>query len=262
MLSAFTLAFLFTPYFEQDSMFALVVLGGVAIGSLIIDIDGSDSAVMHSHIKGIRGNVGALINGLIAPILPIFGYITKYTIYKPSLWILSKTILIKYNKEEIEHHRGFSHSIIGVLSFAFVTGAYLLIICLLLDILNWLYFMSFILAYIFGAFMHMLEDSCTKSGIQWNSPFSKKLLKGEITTNAEPINTMKPNLFSGFLGFSIIALYFLIELKYLVLSWYFLIPLMIIYLIISWIIFLKYVAKITVLQEGKIVNYPETISKF
>ncbi len=175
MLSAFTLAFLFTPYFEQDSMFALVVLGGVAIGSLIIDIDGSDSAVMHSHIKGIRGNVGALINGLIAPILPIFGYITKYTIYKPSLWILSKTILIKYNKEEIEHHRGFSHSIIGVLSFAFVTGAYLLIICLLLDILNWLYFMSFILAYIFGAFMHMLEDSCTKSGIQWNSPFSKKL---------------------------------------------------------------------------------------
>jgi membrane-bound metal-dependent hydrolase YbcI (DUF457 family) len=250
------LALLFVPYFQDNPELTLVILIGVAVGSLVPDADSPDAAIFHERVH-VKGKLGTIINGLISPLFPIFGTVTKYAIYKPAVLIFGNTILKKYNIGE--RHRGFLHSFIGIGTATLLTAVYLLIVLLLLKLLNGVYFISFILSYIFGALMHLLEDSATVTGIQFNYPFSNLILKGEVVTR--PGEAAKPDQFTMFLGISIVALFFALELKYIPLIKVLITIATIIYLILSWTVFLLFVAKVK-LVRGELKSYSNVQSLF
>lgn len=178
----------------NETLFFLTVFG-VSVGSLIPDIDAGDAAIFHFNVRGLKGDTGRLLNDFVAPVLPVFGYVTKYLIYRPVLFIYDKVIFQNYSFSD--QHRAFTHSLLGVFTLTAVTGLLIASLLYLLDYLN-LYFLSvFLMAYASGCFLHMLQDSCTRTGIAWNSPFSSKKLKGEIYTGKD---FLKVHIFSLLLG--------------------------------------------------------------
>ncbi|MFB6115765.1 MAG: hypothetical protein ABEK04_05795, partial [Candidatus Nanohalobium sp.] len=85
MLSVATVSVVLAPYLESAEGFVIVMLLGTGIGSLIPDVDAQDAAVFHNDIRGLNGDVGDTVNNFIGPLLPAFGYTTKYAIYKPAV---------------------------------------------------------------------------------------------------------------------------------------------------------------------------------
>lgn len=175
-LTVMTYTALIIPFIQEYSIQALIGLIGVSIGSLIPDIDSVDAAVFHSNVKGL-GSPGIAFNDFIGPILPLFAYVSKYLIFKPVVHLLNFLTPYKFN----ESHRSFTHSITGVATLTLMTGL-LLYMPLNYAGLSTALLPVFLTAYCGGAFMHMLQDSCTKSGIAWNQPFNKFKIKGELIT--------------------------------------------------------------------------------
>ncbi len=95
--------------------------------------------------------------------------------------------------------------------------------------------------------MHLLEDGATVTGVQFNYPFSDLILKGELVT--KPELAAKPNTFAYFLGISIIALFFGLELKYIPYANWVITIITILFLIVCWSIFLFFVAKIKIERD-------------
>jgi inner membrane protein len=186
MLSVATGLLLIIPVAQLLDGFMALILIGVAIGSLIPDVDASDAAVFHRNVKGLNGQMGRLVNGFVGPILPLFGYTTKYMIYKPAVHLFN---LLSRKHSFSEKHRSFSHSFLGVFTLTSVTGLYLTPVLIYVPAVSMFHLLSFLSGYSFGALLHMLQDSCTRTGIAWNAPFSSKRLKGSLRTgkdNREP----------------------------------------------------------------------------
>ncbi len=175
-LTVMTYTALTAPFFLDHPINVIIGLIGVSIGSLIPDIDSVDAAVFHSNVKGL-GSPGIAFNDFIGPILPIFAYISKYIIYKPIVHLLN--FLTPYTFHE--RHRSFTHSITGVAALTLMTGL-LLYLPLNYTGLSIALLPYFLAAYCGGALMHMVQDSCTKSGIAWNQPFNKFKIKGNLVT--------------------------------------------------------------------------------
>jgi membrane-bound metal-dependent hydrolase YbcI (DUF457 family) len=58
-----------------------------------------------------------------------------------------------------------------------------------------------------GQFLHLIEDTCTVSGINWKFPFGEKILRGNIYTfdKFENKKDIRPTLYEYmFIGFSFI----------------------------------------------------------
>ncbi len=254
LLSLFTVAILFVPYFQENTELTLVILIGVAIGSLMPDADSPDAAIFHEKVH-IKGNLGKIINGLFAPLFSLFGRTTKYAIYKPAVFIFGKTFLKKYNIGE--KHRGFLHSFIGIGISTIFTAIYLSIILLAIGFFNIWYFLSFMVAYSFGALMHLIEDSSTVTGTQFNYPFSNLMLKGGLVTR--PDSAQKPDLFTGLLGFVVIALFFAMELGYVSYPNWLITTVSVLFLLLSWTIFLFLIAKVK-FERGELKSYPNVKS--
>lgn len=195
MLSVATVSVILVPYLQTAENFVFTMFIGAAIGSLIPDIDAPDAAVFHQDIRGLNGDFGEAVNNIVGPILPLFGYTTKFAIYKPAVIILDFFTSDDYSFEE--KHRTFSHSFLGVFTMTAVTGLYMIPILIMLELFAPLYLLAFLFAYMIGAFLHMLEDSCTVTGIAWNSPFSNTKLKGQISTGKD---IKKPRYFLYWLG--------------------------------------------------------------
>lgn len=178
ILTLATTLIIILPLVEQIGAFFILILVGVAVGSLAPDVDATDSAIFHKEVKGIKNKtVKKLINHYIAPILPFFGYPLEYGVYKPLVFVFQEVGILKGDA-----HRGFSHSILGSFSMTFLTTVYLGLLMVLLNEFSILFLLVFFCSMLFGMFMHMLEDSCTKTGIAWNSPFSDRKLKGSLST--------------------------------------------------------------------------------
>lgn len=178
ILSVATATVVMSPFFTDYYGFAIAAFLGVAIGSLIPDIDATDATVFHSGVKGLHRAPGKIFNDFIGPILPVFGYLTKYMIYKPSVFILN---LFSDNYRFEDGHRSFTHSLIGVSTMTAATG--LLLAPLFIELgLSTVYLLYFLGGYAAGAILHVFQDSCTKTGIAWNQPFSTLRLKGELKT--------------------------------------------------------------------------------
>ena len=198
MISLGTVAPFLMPFLDDAGLAVMTVFFGVAVGSLIPDSDSSDAAIFHGNVRGLNGDIGGAVNNLFAPVFPFFGYTTKYLIYKPAVVFFDRLMFQEYSFSD--KHRSFSHSILGVATMTLMTGVYLAPLLLLLEVFSFTYFTIFLSAYASGAFLHMLEDSCTKTGIKWNSPFSETRLKGELTTSSKPEHVRRPRYMVYMLG--------------------------------------------------------------
>lgn len=196
MLSVASAGVLVLPWAGESQVFTLVALGGAAIGSLVPDVDANDAAIFHEDLRGLNDGFGEAINNLIGPLLPVFGYVNKYLVYKPVVLLYDRVVLPEYDFEE--KHRTFTHSFLGVLSMTAIIGVYMVPVLVLLELLAPIFLGVFMAFYAFGMFLHMLEDSCTKTGIAWNSPFSDTKLRGQISTGKD---VARPRWFLYVLGF-------------------------------------------------------------
>lgn len=179
-LSVTTAFLVLTPFFGDHRIAAISALAGIAIGSLIPDIDAPDATVFHSKIKGLHRSPAKLFGAFISPLLPLFGYLTKYLVYVPSVFLLN-VFSGSYRFEE--GHRSFTHSLVGVAVLTAATGLLLRPVFAYLGVLEFLFF--FLAGYSAGALLHMLQDSFTRSGIAWNQPFSSLKLEGELRTGKD-----------------------------------------------------------------------------
>lgn len=186
-LSTATGVLVVLPFLPDYRIEAILAIVGISIGCLIPDVDASGTAVFHGRLEQLDGRISKDFARLLSPVLPIFGYFTRYLIYRPSVRLLDY-ISEEYNFEE--KHRGFSHSMLGITIFVFSTGLLLLPFFSYLDSTRLLVY--FLAGYASGALLHIVQDSFTRSGIAWNQPFSSFKLRGQITTGKD---SLRPQLF-------------------------------------------------------------------
>jgi len=238
-LSVLTALILLIPYMHSHTSLSAIILFGVAIGSLVPDADSSDAAIFHRKVKGGSKGYIQAINSLVAPIFPVFGYATRYLIYRPLIFILPRTLLKDYKIEE--KHRGFLHSFIGIFMATILTAIYISIILAAVHLLDLIHLIAFFIAYIFGALLHLIEDGATVSGVTFNYPFSNITMRGTIRTRLDSVR--KPNLFAEYLMGLFVVVFFITELDLVSISDWVITILSALFLIFSWIVFLFLIAK-------------------
>jgi inner membrane protein len=248
IISLSSAAVLLVPFFNTGLELIIYMLIGVVIGSLVPDADSPDAAIFHDKIRGLKGYT-KMISYYVGLVLPLFGNVTKHAIYRPSMSILSRTFLKKY--EITQQHRGFLHSFIGIGCSTILTSVYLIIVLYLISLLtsikmNYLGIALFMLAYLFGALMHILEDSCTVTGIQFNYPYSNLILKGSLITR--PQFAEIPDMFGYVLGASAIGLYIGIEAGFITFAPWMIALLALAALALAWIVFLVFFAHVQLVR--------------
>ena len=188
-LSLFTVSAILMPFFLDGTTTGLFILAmiGVGIGSLAPDADSPDAAIFHKNIRGLKGSTRKIINSWIGPFLPIFGFILKFLIYIPSVKIIQ--FLVKKDKISLQYkvtetHRGILHSASGLIISSIALLVYSSVLMLIFpQLLSTKAVLVFNIAFGIGFFLHLIEDSCTVSGVNFSFPMSKIwLFKGEIRT--------------------------------------------------------------------------------
>jgi inner membrane protein len=171
-----------------DPSLTAAILFGIFVGSLAPDADAVDAAIFNGRIDGMKGKRGQILNAF-AVVLPAFGYTIRYLIYYP-LSLVFEVILRKNYRHQ---HRGLLHSLIGVLLTTCILLAYL---AALFTWLGWTLsgLPAFGAAFFAGCVLHLLEDTCTPSGIAWLFPFSRRRLAGRLNTNGR--FELRPALFA------------------------------------------------------------------
>jgi len=200
LISFFSGLLLIIPFIPLYSpVMFLTIIGGLAIGSLSPDADAKDAAIFHNRIN-IRGTLGDLLRPL-GFIMPVFGYIIRYMIYCPVSLILW-AILRKKGKPR---HRGLLHSIPGMLLTVVLIGFYLRVFFVSLGMDISYLILPFLSAFTAGFLMHLLEDSCTPSGVAWLFPFFNNRVYGDIRVDRR--REYRPAVMTFTLGIAIIALF-------------------------------------------------------
>ena len=160
---------------------------GVFVGSLAPDADAADSAIMHG-LAGGKGTVRTARRHTVI-ILPFFGYLIRYLIYYP----ISALVFIVSLGRIKPKHRGLLHSLFGTTVAAAILTIYLRLISDLLlalflaaDVTAAIdsFLMVFCAGLLFGAIMHLIEDSCTHEGVYWLFPFGNVKLSGTLTPSS------------------------------------------------------------------------------
>ena len=187
-LSLATAGVWISPQLGEASTPTFLLLGGVALGSLIPDVDAKEAAIFNNQRTPLHPTLDYFFRISVGWLLPLFGYLTKYLVFKPSL-IFFRTILpcVRINGS----HRGFAHSLLGILSFTACMALYLWLLVRLLEVSSPTALAPFLGGYLAGAFLHLVQDSCTPQGIAWGHPFTKVKLRGEIEVTK---STLRPAL--------------------------------------------------------------------
>jgi membrane-bound metal-dependent hydrolase YbcI (DUF457 family) len=206
LLSVATVSLILAPLFTLYPNAVLVALVGASIGSLIPDADSPDAAIFHTEVRGLRGSIGKVLNSF-GVLYPIFGYITKYLIYKPAVKFYDTVVFDE--KTVVERHRGFLHSFLGLGTATVLTGVYLLPILYAVELFSVMLIGVFLLAYLVGSLLHLLEDSCTRSGIQWGYPLRQWRVRGRLKTTPRLEDVIYQRVFILVLGGSVVVLFFL-----------------------------------------------------
>jgi len=140
----------------------ILILSG-ALGSLIPDVDASDAAILHGETKEI-------------------GYGIKYIIYYPIAYLANKIFGVE------KKHRGIMHSLIGLLLTNLILTTLIYAYTVTYSIITGISFLDIaviplwiILGISIGFTLHMVEDSFTKSGVQWLLP-KKHIISGNLKT--------------------------------------------------------------------------------
>jgi len=123
---------------------------GVMVGSLLPDVDASDSKIMHGTWKPI-------------------GFVGKYVFYRPMVRLLG-------NKRNTfrDEHRGFLHSLLGCLMasafFAVPTLIIFIVLTRLVEMETAVPVWYIWIGVQIGFLLHLAEDSFTRSGVRWFFP--------------------------------------------------------------------------------------------
>ncbi|MDD4300312.1 MAG: metal-dependent hydrolase [Methanomicrobium sp.] len=167
-----------------DPAVLFLSMAGIFIGSLAPDADAADSAIMH----GLLGGSGGLkiFRRHTVLILPFFGYLIRYFVYFP---VSALAFLFTFGRIKPKH-RGLLHSLFGIMTASFLLFVYLnaaiyLISGLILPDLDLsaklFYPLGIFCTGVFaGSFFHLLEDSCTRSGVCWFFPFKNTSVSGDL----------------------------------------------------------------------------------
>ncbi|MDA3836858.1 MAG: metal-dependent hydrolase [Nanoarchaeota archaeon] len=182
---AFMIPFLIPLLFLNigDIVFVITIMASVFVGSLIPDSDCGGRATIYYKFPLVHKFMDKVVGKLI---------------------VFSFNNLISKKKISVEHkvgdeHRGIIHSPIGVLLTSIMISLPIIIVTLILRIFYWKIQLAIFLGLIAGQLLHLLEDSCTISGINWAFPFGNRPLKGKIHTffkNPE-LRDIRPLFFAG-----------------------------------------------------------------
>lgn len=166
-----------------DVLYPLVFVMFVIIGSLVPDTDCKGKATIYYRF-------------------PIIDWFMRKVIGKPIIFVFNH--LISKKKIKVEHdvkdeHRGIIHSPIGVLISSLMLMIPIIIVGLFFNLFNIFVILMIFFGLLFGQILHLFEDSCTISGINWLFPFGTRELKGKIYTfSRDPERKdIRPTLYAG-----------------------------------------------------------------
>jgi Predicted membrane-bound metal-dependent hydrolase (DUF457). len=189
LLSLLSLLVITLPFWSDLSgPVWLCVYAGILTGSLAPDVDAPDSMIFHLRMPP-RG---------LSVLLSLFGYLVKYLVYLPLsffFWIVSSR---NYRHE----HRGFLHTPIGFSLAALLVLGYALLFSLLVFHSYHTFLLWFIGSFWAGGILHLVQDSCTPSGIAWGFPLHQRRLRGTIRTGSrwDPRPALYAAILLGCLG--------------------------------------------------------------
>ncbi|OIO28698.1 hypothetical protein COX86_02630 [Candidatus Micrarchaeota archaeon CG_4_10_14_0_2_um_filter_60_11] len=170
LLSLSTAAALALPLYYGGLLALLplaLLLAGVFIGSLAPDADAEDAAVFHKA----KAPFLRRFTRVFGWILPLFGYALKWLVYKPLALVFGG-----------DGHRGLMHSLSGLLASSVLIGIYVAIVTVAFHFFDWLGLAVFVAGFAFGFLLHLLEDACTVSGVDFGYPFRSLRFYGNART--------------------------------------------------------------------------------
>lgn len=153
-------------YDSNYQLYSISILIAVLIGSLTPDADCGGKSKLYYDFK--------FVHDIMIPL------------HKSVIWIFNQSsIQTKFNLEcEVNNkHRGIMHAPVGILISS-------LLLTIVATIITLVFYTESTIAVTFtvfvglltGQFLHLMEDSCTVSGINWKFPFGTKELRGKIYT--------------------------------------------------------------------------------
>lgn len=193
---AFVIPFLLPLVFLNvgDMLVFVTFLFAVFIGSLLPDTDCGGKATIYYRFPEIDNFM-------------------KKVVGKSIIWSFNH--LISKEKIKTEHqvgdeHRGIMHSPAGVLFSSLILVIPVLIFALVFGFFNWMVMSALFFGLLIGQLLHLFEDSCTISGINWLFPFKTKEMKGKIYTfSKDPARKdIRPMFYSWILYFLVLILIF------------------------------------------------------
>lgn len=148
---------------------AVCILVAALIGSLIPDADSEGKPALYYDFR--------IVYYIARPLY-------RLIVFSFRLFHLKEIMNLEYMVEK--KHRGVMHSPLGVLISSLVITIILAVADnLIFQETNTVIIGSLCLGLIAGQFLHLLEDSCTISGINWLFPFGTLKLRGSIYTGTK-----------------------------------------------------------------------------
>lgn len=155
----------------------ILVLVTLTLGCLTPDIDIKNSTLFNGG-RSLRDGVTEPFYLVFGPLLFPFAVFVRYLVAKPGQLIVGVTTRNEINTG----HRGFTHTIPGLASIVSILGLYFSLVLLYLNITELRLLLVGLVGFALGYFLHLIQDSITKSGILWIHPFSNVKLKGNLRT--------------------------------------------------------------------------------
>ncbi|MCP1662454.1 MAG: metal-dependent hydrolase [Methanocalculus sp. MSAO_Arc1] len=149
------------PFLQISPVACIVFLSGTVIGSLLPDADATDSKL--NYMDGIAQVFSLIMRPLIMPLTRLLFFLLRQP-FDPG-------------------HRGSMHTIPGVLVYSLILSSIFAAILLLIRYWHGI-LVFFFFGLLFGGLLHILEDSCTKSGVKPFYPFSTRKYTGTISTGS------------------------------------------------------------------------------
>jgi membrane-bound metal-dependent hydrolase YbcI (DUF457 family) len=176
-LSIFSSIILFGWLIFQDPMIFVAIISGVFIGCLLPDTDLPRSKT--DYLEGIAGFFGLISKNILNPLVIMIFNFLKYPV--------------------AQSHRGITHTLYGVLIYCIVLEIISIPVFVLFGFSQYLFGYSFfVFGLFFGGLLHIIEDSCTKTGVYPFYPVNqKKKFSGNISTYN--FKEIRPRLFSSLL---------------------------------------------------------------